>query len=98
MFGWFQRVFFSSSQYRLKQALDAEPHWVFVAVVFFVGGLLQLILQLVFHGLLFSLAAALAVAAAGAYLFAASAGGRWEWLTGSWPVRICLDLWNHDEE
>jgi hypothetical protein len=97
MIAWLQRVIRASWQQRLQTLLTAHPYWAFVSIVVFVTTLCHMIVQLIFAGYVFSLLFTLGSVVVGSILFFIKYYNKQGWLTGSWPVRICIELWKHDE-
>ncbi|WP_019120253.1 hypothetical protein [Brevibacillus massiliensis] len=98
MFDFLQRMIQASWQKRLQDKLLACPFLVYAALVFFLAGLIHLIARLFINSFYFSLFFAFASAVIAVFLFAVRIYGKEEWLTGSWPIRTCIDLWKHDED
>ncbi|UFJ39150.1 hypothetical protein LOK74_13835 [Brevibacillus humidisoli] len=98
MIEWIEQVIRTSWQQRLQALLAAHPYWAFVSIVAFVTTLIHMIVQLMFEGYIFSLLFTIGSVVAGSILFVVKYYNKQGWLTGSWPVRICIELWNHDED
>ncbi|MFM1651986.1 hypothetical protein ACI7RC_07785 [Brevibacillus sp. B_LB10_24] len=98
MFGFLQRMIQSSWQKRLQDKLQVRPYLAYIVLVFFLMGLIHLIARLFIDSFTFSLLFAFVSAVIAGLLFAVCYGNKQEWLTGSWPIRTCIDLWKHDED